>query len=203
MRLMSKPERRQAFYGWIRWTPVLALVFAVLFFDAWVNIETRKSDYVFSELSGRVRALEAELQQLRVRSAGRQTIDVLAEAAPALGLAEAKPDQFETIYYDPLRDGAEPLMRPFVMAQLDGKRAVREMTSGLVGFNPLDILPRALLVVDDEAAHAVPMPVGPLLIEAITPPMDLDFDIPTPAPLVPMTPDSSEADELRAHLARS
>jgi hypothetical protein len=204
MRMMSKPDRRQAFYGWVRWTPVLGLVFSVLFFDAWVNIETRKSDYRLGELSGKARELEAQLDAVRVRTASAQTIDALAEAAPALGLAEALPEQFETIIYDPAREGSAPLMRPFVMAQLDGKRTVRDLAVG-AGFNPLAGLLPALIATEESAPNAAPMPEGPLLLEAVTPPLDLEEIAPprVPALLEPMTPDSGELDTARAHMARS
>lgn len=202
MRTMSKPERRQAFHGWMRWTPVLGLAFAVLFFDAWVNVETRKSDYVLGELTARVRALESELDQVRVRTASKLTIDSLAESAPELGLAEAKPGQFETIIHDPRREGTAPLMRPFVMAQLDGKRAVRDLAAGL-GFNPIARLLPAIIAVDEVAPGAAPMPPGPFLLEAITPPMEFEFVAAPPAVLSPMTPEPLDSEEIRAHLARS
>lgn len=197
MRTLTKFERRQAFYGWLRWTPLLLVVFAVLFFDAWVNIQTLKSDYVLGALIQQMRGLEEQLHGLRVQAASNQTIDVLGEAAPELGMQEPKPEQVETIYYDPLRDGAAPLSQPFVMAQIQGKRALQHMASPTL-FSPVGgILPALIAEATKAPAAEEPVVTPPLLLlDAATPPLDLP-EAPAvplgPVELAPMTPDLFEA----------
>lgn len=209
MRTLTKFERRQAFYGWLRWTPLLVVVFAVLFFDAWVNIQTLKSDYVLGGIIQEMRALEEQLHGLRVKAAANQTMDLLGEAAPALGLKEPAPEQVETIVYQPSRDGAAPLSQPFVMAQLAGKRAVQHMASPIL-FSPIGGILPALIAEATQPPAASAAAVSPplILIDALTPPMDLELpEAPPvrtgPVELAPATPELFDATpDSAAQLAR-
>jgi hypothetical protein len=206
MRTLTKFERRQAFYGWLRWTPLLVVVFAVLFFDAWINIQTLRSDYILGEIVQEMRTLEEQLHGLRVKAAANQTLDLLGEAAPALGLKEPSPEQVETIVYNPVRDGAAPLNKPFVMAQLEGKRAVQHMASPIL-FSPIGgILPALIAEATQPAKPAAPPATPLVLLDALTPPMDLPELAPQPSgpvELAPATPDLFDASPVTpAQLAR-
>jgi hypothetical protein len=99
MRRMTHRQQRQALYGWIKWLPVLALAFAPLFFDAWLNIQTWRNDYEISKLNRKVREYRAQLDEMRVEEAKLETLERLALAADSMTLKEPNPDQKQTVLY--------------------------------------------------------------------------------------------------------
>lgn len=88
---------RHARYGWIPWTPLLAVVFGLLAWDAWLNVRVRHTDYEFNQLSGERRRLIQELDEVRAREAQLKNLDVLTAKAEALGLRPPDPHQLEVV----------------------------------------------------------------------------------------------------------
>lgn len=99
MRRLSKRARRQALYGWLKWTPILALVFSVMFFDAWLNIRTRNNDYEFARVSKEIRALYTDLGDARVKRADGESLPQLASLVPDMGLVKPEPNQVQALYH--------------------------------------------------------------------------------------------------------
>ncbi|MBI2425534.1 MAG: hypothetical protein HYV27_22100 [Candidatus Hydrogenedentes bacterium] len=105
MRKLERIRRRRALWGWIKWSPVLFILFSFLFADVWLNIETRRHDYAYIELNSAIREVRKEIKDLKRDRASLETFDQLAQVAPDLGLQEPEPDQIETITFR-----AEPLL---------------------------------------------------------------------------------------------
>ncbi len=100
MQRLSTRSRRQALYGWLKWMPILALLFSVMFFDAWLNIRTRNNDYRFARLSKQIRELCADLGNVRVQRADKESYPELASLAPDMGLVKPEPKQVTAVYHD-------------------------------------------------------------------------------------------------------
>ena len=50
MQRMTIKNQRRILRGWIKWVPVLAIPFSVLFFHAWLNIQILRADYALRKL---------------------------------------------------------------------------------------------------------------------------------------------------------
>jgi len=115
----NKRIQRQAFYGWIKWLPVLAAPFSVLFFDAWLNTQAWKNDYEYERLHRRMRALCAELDAVRVDEARLERIDRLDEMAKDLGLVPPHSGQIEVLYVHPVTEPLPLPEAPLALARRD------------------------------------------------------------------------------------
>lgn len=118
-RIISRQRRRAALYGWIKWMPVLAFPFSLMFFDAWLNIETRNNDYAVGRLSGQVRSLTGELEHMRVLRAQQENLGDLGAKAPNIGLVEPNPNQVVTVRWDGQWRERAP-QAPFALARAQG-----------------------------------------------------------------------------------
>lgn len=107
------PDHRAiSFTGWIKWAPVLAAPFALLFFETWMTVQMRLNDYRVSEIKQRLRQSSQALYELRGQAAGINTEETLAMKAPEYGFRQADPSQLEVIYYSPapgVEESAFPL----------------------------------------------------------------------------------------------
>lgn len=97
MRRRTREQQRKVLHGWMKWVPVLALVFGVLFADTWLNTQIRANDYEYSRLKRCMAQLGKDLDTLRVEEAGCATLARLETAAPDLGLVKPEPMQIEVI----------------------------------------------------------------------------------------------------------
>ncbi len=118
MHKINRREQRRALYGWIPHAPLVAMVFGVLFCDAWLNIQTRQTDYELGRLNRRMRELRSELDSLRGEQAEREGISLLGHKAAALGLVEPEPRQVMRICYDK-RSVLPREQAPLTMAHLN------------------------------------------------------------------------------------
>ncbi len=113
---MTRPRdiRRRAvpLTSWLKWLPVLILPFSVLFFETWLNVQTRVNDYELFELNQRMRELQRSLDALKVEEARLAAMDRIGVRAPDLGLVEPNPSQIKTIYRSEERDSAPPACTP-------------------------------------------------------------------------------------------
>jgi len=102
----SRGRRRRAvpLTGWIKWLPVLALPFSVLFLETWLNVQTRVCDYEIFEINRSTRELQRTLDALKVREAQLAAMDRIGVRAPDLGLVEPNPGQIQTVYFYAERD---------------------------------------------------------------------------------------------------
>lgn len=132
MHKINRRIQRRALYGWTLFTPLVMMVFAVLFCDAWLNIQTRKTDYELGRLNKQMRVLRSELDSLRGERAEREGIGNLASKAERLGLVEPEPRQVMRISYDKSRFAGEA-QGPMTMARLDmASRRSNETTQASV-----------------------------------------------------------------------
>jgi len=118
-RIISRQRQRAALYGWIKWMPVLAFPFSLMFFDAWLNIETRNNDYAVGRLSSQVRTLTSELEHVRVLRAQQENLGDLGAKAPNIGLVEPNPNQVVTVRWDGQWRERAP-QAPFALARAQG-----------------------------------------------------------------------------------
>ena len=100
MRRLSNRAQQHALYGWIKWAIILVLMFSILFFDAWMNIQTRNNDYQFARLSKKIRELCTEMSAVRVEKVDQERVGRLSSLAPDMGLVTPNPNQVQPVYYD-------------------------------------------------------------------------------------------------------
>lgn len=101
MKRQTKRAKRHALYGWVKWFPVLALIFTILFIDAWLNIQKRKCDYILGSLNADLRTLNAESDKIGAQAALNRNLDDLAKVQEELGMIAPVSGQIETIEYIP------------------------------------------------------------------------------------------------------
>jgi len=99
MRAMSRRVRRQVMYGWIKWVPVLFVIFSVLYVDAWLNTETRNNDYELAKSSTRIREIQESINAMRAEEAYLEGIKRLALLASEIGMVEPQPEQIQVVRY--------------------------------------------------------------------------------------------------------
>ena len=99
MKRQTQRARRHALYGWVKWIPVLALIFSVLLFDAWLNIQKRQSDYILNALNTERRTLDMESDKVDAQAALNRNLNDLAKVQEELGMQAPAPGQIETIEY--------------------------------------------------------------------------------------------------------
>jgi len=97
MRQRTRDQQREALRGWMKWVPILALVFAVLFTDTWLNTQIRANDYEYSRLKLRTMHLGKDLKTVRVEEAAHNALAYLDTEAPDLGLVKPEPMQIEVV----------------------------------------------------------------------------------------------------------
>ncbi len=90
---VDRQKQREALYGWLKWTPVLAMVFSALFVDTWLNTQMRADDYRLGQLNVRLRELRNTMSELRVQESRLEKQDRLVGKAQALALKTPDPSQ--------------------------------------------------------------------------------------------------------------
>lgn len=105
--------------GWIKWVPVLAIPFSILFFHAWINIQILRADYVLRELNAESRKWADRLESTDIAKTFHEDPEVLAERASLLEFVQPTPGQREIIYYDPASVPPHPEDTHFEMARHD------------------------------------------------------------------------------------
>ncbi len=93
MTRLSRKKHRAAVYGWVKWTPGLLALFAVVFTDIWLNVESRRIGYALSEVNTQITQVVRERDRINVTADTRKNFDRLAKLAGELGLRDATPDQ--------------------------------------------------------------------------------------------------------------
>jgi len=123
----------------MKWTLLLGLVFLVLLFDTYLNVQARRSDYRLSEIDGTERKLRSILQILRVQEAKLRAIGLTEDRAPALGLIEPDPAQIETVYYH--ADLEDPAFLPVPSYNVASARATAETHGAVEATRPRSPVP--------------------------------------------------------------
>lgn len=113
---MTVKKQRKVLRGWIKWVPVVAIPFAILFFHTWLNIEIIRADYVLRELDAEAREWADRLNHTGVAETIHQDPEMLAEQAEQLAFVQPSPGQRESI---PWRQLDIPEDTNFAVAQLD------------------------------------------------------------------------------------
>jgi hypothetical protein len=110
MKRMTVKKQRKVLRGWIKWVPVVAIPFAILFFHTWLNIQIIRADYVLRELDAEAREWADRLNHTGMAETIHQDPAMLAAQAEQLAFVQPSPGQREIIYYDP----SIPLVAPEV-----------------------------------------------------------------------------------------
>lgn len=157
----GKIHARRARYGWVPWLPLLAVVFGLLAWDAWLNVRVRHTDYEFNLLSGERHRLIQELNEVRTREARLKNLDTLTARAAELGLRPPDPHQMEVVV---LRDD-RPL--PVLMdaplgtqIEIPGAAAMPETAAPAPKVNEVEIqaAPRGAVLAAAPVEPARPLP---------------------------------------------
>jgi hypothetical protein len=179
-------KQRRVLRAWVKWVPVVAIPFSILFFHTWLNIQILRADYVLRELDGEAREWADRLNHTGVAETIREDPAMLAEQAEQLAFVQPSPGQREVIYYDP----AVPLVAPedenFAVAQLEeGRQAPAEESEARADQSPAVPVPAA--------DTAIPAPSAAPVVEvpADSPAMDqVPVAVPIPA-VQPATPEAT------------
>ena len=142
---VSKRIRRQSLRGWLKWMPVVGLVFGALYFDCWLSTERRLQDFELSRLRDATAGVVEELEGYQAQTAGLATFERLDALAEELGLQVPEPGQIECIYYDPARETLVPFAYPFSVARLDATVAPAPSGDPEAGTRPLSVAMPELL----------------------------------------------------------
>ncbi len=81
----------------ILWLPVLLLVFGVLFYETWIQLQVYEQDYATSQLSREIRELKTQIKNLEAESADLAAMWRLESKALAMGMVEPQPGQVVVI----------------------------------------------------------------------------------------------------------
>lgn len=188
MKRTTMKKQRRVLRAWVKWVPVVAIPFSILFFHTWLNIQILRADYVLRELDGEAREWADRLNHTGVAETIREDPAMLAEQAEQLAFVQPSPGQREIIYYDP----AVPLVAPedenFAVAQLDeGRQAASVESEARADQSPAVPVPAA--------DTAIPAPDAAPVVEvaADTPVMD-QVPVAAPVPAVEtVTPEATTA----------
>ncbi len=105
--------------SWLKWSPILAIAFSLLFFDTWLNVQARLNDYEIAELNDRIMELEKRLYELKVDEARLAAMNRIDARAPELGLVEPGPSQVRLVYHvHPSKGPAGPSIPSYELADL-------------------------------------------------------------------------------------
>lgn len=115
----SNAKNQRILRGWIKWSPVLAIPFSILFFHAWINIQILRADYTLRELDAEARELADRLNDTDVAKTIHEDPDALAAAADLMAFVDPRPGQREIIPYDPAQLPKHPDEASFAVARLD------------------------------------------------------------------------------------
>jgi len=192
---MTVKKQRKVLRGWIKWVPVVAIPFAILFFHTWLNIQIIRADYVLRELDAEAREWADRLNHTGMAETIHQDPAMLAEQAEQLAFVQPSPGQREIIYYDPSIPLVAPEDANFAVAQLDGQSqpdpvASESMTDQAGYVDGPAIVPVAESAVISSETDIVPVAVEvpmPSTIEAAP----VAADVPPAAPIAPEVPAES------------
>jgi len=115
-RLAVRKQRRMLL-GWFKWTPVVAIPFAVLFIHAWLNVHILRADYVLRELDREARELQEQLRHAGVVQAVQQAPEALAVHASQMEFILPQPGQQEIIAYNAVDIRPMPEDKSFELAR--------------------------------------------------------------------------------------
>lgn len=106
---VSKVKKRELHRGWMKWAVLPVVFFAVLFVDAWLNIQMRYKDYELSKLSETKFALENQLTEQESRLAQFRGKTLQMEEASKLEMSGPEINQIHTIAYRPVKKRIPPM----------------------------------------------------------------------------------------------
>lgn len=193
---MTVKKQRKVLRGWIKWVPVVAIPFAILFFHTWLNIQIIRADYVLRELDAEAREWADRLNHTGMAETIHEDPGMLAEQAEQMAFVQPSPGQREIIYYDP----SVPLVAPedanFAVAQLDGQSQPDPVASESVTDQAGYVDGPAIVPVAEPAAVSAPEN-APLQVPVEVPmPSAVEVapvavDVPPAAPVTPEVPAES------------
>ena len=115
-------RRVAVFWGLVKWLPVIALPFAVFFFETWLQVRIYERGYDASKLRREIKDVNAHVDRLQERIDELTALKRASERAPDLGLAPIQPGQVEVVWSGPDPDDAPapgPSDDPIAIADAD------------------------------------------------------------------------------------
>jgi hypothetical protein len=183
MKRSTMKKQRRVLRGWVKWVPVVAIPFSILFFHTWLNIQILRADYVLRELDSEAREWADRLNHTGVAETIHEDPAMLAEQAEQLAFVQPSPGQREMVYYDPTVPLVAPEDANFAVAQrVDGNQVDIGATESLAD----QANPASAPMVDGTAAMSDELaPVVSQEAPAVEPlPVTLPAPVSEPAPLV-------------------
>lgn len=175
MKRSTVKRQRRILRGWVKWTPVVAIPFAVLFFHTWLNIQILRADYTLRELDREARDWADRLNHTGVAETYHEDPAMLAEQAAQLAFVQPSPGQREIIYYDPAAL-VEQEEENFAVAQREGGN----QTDSAAVEAPTEHVTQAPAPVMD---GAVTEEVAPAAVESEAIPVPVPLAVPVPEPV--------------------
>ena len=182
MKRSTMKKQRRVLRGWVKWVPVVAIPFSILFFHTWLNIQILRADYVLRELDSEAREWADRLNHTGVAETIHEDPAMLAEQAEQLAFVQPSPGQREMVYYDPTVPLVPPEDANFAVAQrVDGKQVDRGATESIAD----QAIPVPAPMVDGSAVMSdESAPVVSQEAPAVEPvPVNLPAPVSVPAPL--------------------
>lgn len=186
MKRSTMKKRRRVLRGWVKWVPVVAIPFSILFFHTWLNIQILRADYVLRELDSEAREWADRLNHTGVAETIHEDPAMLAEQAEQLAFVQPSPGQREMVYYDPTVPLVAPEDANFAVAQrVDGNQVDLGTTESLAD----QAISVPAPTVDGAAAMSdEPAPVVSQETPAVEPvPVALPVSVPAPSEAPPAT----------------
>lgn len=117
IRMRERRARRASLLGWIKWVFVLLPPFYVAFQEVYVNTQTRNNDYLLLQLNNQIREENDDLKELQSEEASLLSLQTLEKRVSDIGLVKPVPNQFQTIFFDPVANLVLDGSRVFELAQ--------------------------------------------------------------------------------------
>lgn len=174
MNRMTLRKQRRILRSWIKWVPVVAIPFAILFFHTWLNVQIIRADYVLRELDAEAREWTDRLNHTGVAETIHEDPSILAEQAEVMAFRQPSPGQREVIHYDPAIPVFPPEDQNIAIARREGmtesEPAVTESLSGRVEPDYVVSEPVALEAIEAAPAPAESVAVAPTVVETVSTP---------------------------------
>lgn len=197
---MTVKKQRKVLRGWIKWVPVVAIPFAILFFHTWLNIQIIRADYVLRELDAEAREWADRLNHTGMAETIHEDPGMLAEQAEQMAFVQPSPGQREIIYYDPSISLVAPEDANFAVAQLDDQSPPDPATSESKSEQSAYVESPVLVPVVESAEIAPESVLVPT--EIATPstvaPAPVAVEAPPAEPVMPEAPAESTASDVPA-----
>ncbi len=162
VRKRNKNEVRRALYGWIAWTPLLA-IFVVMAMDTSLSLKVRSAEREFGTLDAKLRQTTMELGKARAQEAQWSDIGRVAGIIARLNMLLPDPEQIQVVIAHPNTPmpGMKERPREGALEMADSSGAAGSASPRTVPTAPAVALPVMASAPTVTAAKAALVPANP------------------------------------------